>query len=177
MKAVFMSSARAQYGKATGIEMILEVDGKERKQFLMPYGDSKPVYEKMQELNLKRGDHIELKMQKTTKNGKDYWNPISIDRISSSTGPAATGGHSGPSGNGVQFRSVEELNRLDCMKIAAQIAENMIDKKSTPVAASNLVVDIASTLLANLDAEVFGLADIINDVDDMADSSMDEVPF
>lgn len=177
MKAVFISSSRAQYGKASGIEMILEVDGKERKQFLMPYGDSKPVYEKMNELNLKRGDHIELKMQKTTKNGKDYWNPISIDKISASTGPASTGGHTGPSGNGVQFRSVEELNRIDCMKIAAQIVVPILDKKMTPVAVANTIVDIACTLKANLDAEVFGLADVIADVDAMTESAMDEVPF
>lgn len=167
MKGVYVSHTNTQRGRATGMDLVINVNGEQKTKFIASFGDSKKVYDILREGKLQAGQGIDLKMTKVSRNGQDFWNPS--DLVLMEAAPA--GGSQSSSGGGMGGfpapKSSDEGLRTQCMNMAVTM---LTDKKgATPEA----VLDMAATFYNDIKAEVFGVsANFVPDLDAIANDGM-----
>lgn len=166
MKGVYKSHTATTRGRATGIDLVINVNGEDKTKFIASFGDSKKVYDILRESKLTPGQGIDLKMTKVSRNGQDFWNPSDLVVIESSPTPAQVAFNSPMPSGGMATATNDTQLRIECMKMAVSMM--MENKKATP----GQVLDMAATFYNDIKAEVFGVsANFVPDLDDIATGS------
>ena len=163
MQGIYVSHTNTQRGRATGMDLIINVNGEQKTKFIASFGDSKKVYDILREGKLQAGQGIDLKMTKVSRNGQDFWNPsdlVLMEAASAGTSQSS----SSSSGSFSAPKYSDEGLRTQCMTMAVSM---LADKKgATPEA----VLDMAATFYNDIKAEVFGVsANFVPDLDAIAD--------